>query len=515
MKKHSSFRSVLILIMLLICLTLSVSAEEPELNLDLEITYIEVDAPQEDVFSDSLPGINAALMDLDTYLYTEMSKSTARIDVRAYNLSESGLTEAIINVRYNHPDLFYVSKYFEYGTSNGRVVEVYPDYTMSGSTLTTARAVYEQKLNEIMSLVDPNWSELEKILFFNDYLVTHFAYDTTYNNYDAYSFLTEGTGVCQAYYLTCKALLDKCLISSGYGRSDNANHVWNLVKIGNDWYHMDVTWNDPLYDNYDIFGYAGHTYFLFSTQAMLSNPKTEERTDWKTNLESLEWCNDTRYDDLYWKTVDAPYAYVNGQWYYFADQEIYVTSDPTKIGTVVIQLDDWPVVGTPNFHYEDSFSGLGQYKNWMIYNTAHEVIAYDPITGKTEILFEETEAGLDIYGLVVTDSNVVCILNTALYGNDASVYKKETIPLSRLDIAQSRTYHGITVQETEGTVTITGTSTDDELFWIMVSGYTENMQLCDIKVVRSDQLEETVISWTMEGKTIKLFILSDDYCPVG
>ena len=26
------------------------------------------------------------------------------------------------------------------------------------------------------------------------------------------------------------------------------NHIWNLIKIDGKWYHVDVTWDDPIMD---------------------------------------------------------------------------------------------------------------------------------------------------------------------------------------------------------------------------------------------------------------------------
>ena len=41
------------------------------------------------------------------------------------------------------------------------------------------------------------------------------------------------------------------------------NHIWNLVNVDNNWYHLDLTWDDPVTSNgTDVLEYD---YFLITT----------------------------------------------------------------------------------------------------------------------------------------------------------------------------------------------------------------------------------------------------------
>lgn len=60
--------------------------------------------------------------------------------------------------------------------------------------------------------------------------------------YNAYGCLVKHKAVCSGYTDAFAAIMTELNIQNGYGHSPN--HIWNKVKIGKKWYHVDVTWND-------------------------------------------------------------------------------------------------------------------------------------------------------------------------------------------------------------------------------------------------------------------------------
>ena len=46
----------------------------------------------------------------------------------------------------------------------------------------------------------------------------------------------------------------------------NDEHVWNAVRINNTWYHIDLTWDDPIYKNGG--NLTIHDYFMISTKEL-------------------------------------------------------------------------------------------------------------------------------------------------------------------------------------------------------------------------------------------------------
>ena len=71
--------------------------------------------------------------------------------------------------------------------------------------------------------------------------------------------------------------------------SNEMNHVWNLLKIDGQWYHMDVTWDDPVPDQPGIVIY---THFLMTDSELDS---IGGHADWTCECSESHTCDDDNY----------------------------------------------------------------------------------------------------------------------------------------------------------------------------------------------------------------------------
>ena len=112
-------------------------------------------------------------------------------------------------------------------------------------------------VQEILGQCD-GMTDYEKMVYFHDYLVTHTVYgflsgDKEELSYTAAGSLLYGTSVCNGYAEAMELLL-MCSGIDTYmvvGTADGESHAWNIVKLNGEWYHVDVTWDDPLPDTED------------------------------------------------------------------------------------------------------------------------------------------------------------------------------------------------------------------------------------------------------------------------
>lgn len=90
----------------------------------------------------------------------------------------------------------------------------------------------------------------------HDYLIEKIEYDSTLskeNIYNVYGALINKCTVCEGYARAFKSIMDDlnipCVIACGTAinsKGETENHAWNYVEINDNWYAIDVTWDDPI-----------------------------------------------------------------------------------------------------------------------------------------------------------------------------------------------------------------------------------------------------------------------------
>ena len=112
----------------------------------------------------------------------------------------------------------------------------------------------------------------DKIKVFHDYIVETNKYDkdkedggnSIYHSDTAIGTLFEGESICSGYTDTLAIFLN--MLSLDNTRISTKDHIWNVVNINNKWYHIDLTWDDPIVSTgKDVIIYD---YFLITTDEL-------------------------------------------------------------------------------------------------------------------------------------------------------------------------------------------------------------------------------------------------------
>ena len=109
------------------------------------------------------------------------------------------------------------------------------------------RAEVEDAIQDFIDeYITDDMSDFEKEMVMIQWLVENCKYESGdgWENATAYSCIVNGKAQCAGYADAFLQTAKACGIEARYVY--NATHAWNLVELDGDWYHVDVTWEDPI-----------------------------------------------------------------------------------------------------------------------------------------------------------------------------------------------------------------------------------------------------------------------------
>lgn len=282
---------------------------------------------------------------------------------------------AIMSEIMDRYEFYYIGgcSYKFYQSSN-TAVSVTPSYTATKSEVDAAN----KEINAIAAKKpDDITDDIDIALWLHDYICVNYEYDTpAKENHLVTEILRDGRGVCQAYADLYGLLLERFGIESYYVSSDAMSHAWNIVKIGGEWYHVDVTWDDPTPDRT---GRAKHEYFMRSDKKM-----TElKHYGWESDIK----CTSTKYDGDLLAVSDCPLVWSNGKWYCAdsAGGKVYridLKNNSQKVIYTCGEKVRWRPNGpSSKYYYEDKYITICAYNGELYFNGPNDIYHLDPESG--------------------------------------------------------------------------------------------------------------------------------------
>ena len=188
------------------------------------------------------------LTELKEYLFEQFKTCSDRIDVSEYKIPNNEAARAALAVFIweEIPESFHVN---ELATSGDTYITgIHPTYLYTPDEYLNMYQECQVVANEILQGIKNNThlSDVEKALLIHDRLAVHCEYD--YNNgenqFDLYGALVDKSAVCQGYAEAYDYLLEQVDIEGYICTSVELYHAWNIIYIGDEPYHVDVTWDD-------------------------------------------------------------------------------------------------------------------------------------------------------------------------------------------------------------------------------------------------------------------------------
>lgn len=117
-------------------------------------------------------------------------------------------------------------------------------YNDSDEHIAAVQSHYYEQMNHLLHNVAPeHYSEYQRFFAVYDYIARHADYSDDINDpttHTAHSILTKNMGICGGFAALTNLVLNEVGVYSEY--VSNVAHAWNIVELGGERYHADVTW---------------------------------------------------------------------------------------------------------------------------------------------------------------------------------------------------------------------------------------------------------------------------------
>ena len=204
------------------------------------------------------------------------------------------IIESILN---DHPELFWLGNSFSYKYNNHNIVK---QITISFNGTQNDKDSFYKIADQIIKEARTYSTDYEKELFVHDKLIRMISYDSNaVNNQSAYSALVTGKTVCAGYARAFQYIMMQLGIPTYYvtGTADGEEHAWNIVKLNDGYYNVDVTWDDELHGTHTLFNKTDAEFEESHTRSDLSSKLVECNA---TNYEFKRMSNAVEEEFIYY-----------------------------------------------------------------------------------------------------------------------------------------------------------------------------------------------------------------------
>ena len=226
-----------------------------------------------------------------------------------------------------YPYLFNTKEFqVSANSSTLKITSISPIYNISFEEYQSRIEYCKSEIEDIICDIPQNFTE--KVIYIQDYIALNFAYDTRLFSSDSaqvakavsdmYGFFKQKVGVCQGYTAAFNAIMQRLGIESESVIDRTDNHIWNIVKLEDEYYHLDCTHDDPVFTDssgstYDFKGLVRHTCLLLNDSEMSLQ---KGHSEWHTPLSFSDViCDSDKFSNASFRNIHTPLGYYNGYWY--------------------------------------------------------------------------------------------------------------------------------------------------------------------------------------------------------
>ena len=164
------------------------------------------------------------------------------------------LGDVLARLRLDCPELFYVTGFSYRVHPAAATVELLPQYLFDKGKIQTHQKALAARLDRLCRPA-MGLNEGEKERYVHDFICRNVRYDKLKKPYshEILGPLGQGVGVCEGIAKAVKCLCDRlgvwCIVALAENNPDRGikyRHAWNVVRLGDAYYHLDATFDNSL-----------------------------------------------------------------------------------------------------------------------------------------------------------------------------------------------------------------------------------------------------------------------------
>lgn len=192
----------------------------------------------------------ASLNDAEKAVYRQAYANAIVYETTFLLAGKATITEterAIEAMLYDHPGLFYVSSTYGYSyLITGTCIQVSLQFNMERDLIPAAKEAFDDVVENIMENARVFPTDYEREKYVHDTIIQLVDYDEeAVLSQSAFSALVYGRSVCAGYARAFQYVMCRLGIPTYYCTGfSKGSHAWNIVCLEDEYYHVDLTWDD-------------------------------------------------------------------------------------------------------------------------------------------------------------------------------------------------------------------------------------------------------------------------------
>lgn len=202
-------------------------------------------------------------------LFNAAKAHSDNADISSLRIKKSEIDKIYWAFDYDNPQFFALANGYSYRyyPSTGLVASISVKYSRTAAQESILKDTFDATANTVISTAKNQITDYDKLRYIHDWIVNRTDYMLNGPVYksEADGPIIYGQALCEGYSKAFMYLAQ----SLGYdcvcvvGEANGGPHMWNMVKVNGSWYHIDVTFDDPIMS--DGSRTLTHDFFLLGT----------------------------------------------------------------------------------------------------------------------------------------------------------------------------------------------------------------------------------------------------------